>query len=179
MTELTPPPADVADLMIQMTRLDWPTTEADRLRYFDTLGLHDEETLPPRDDEPDSTRIRFATSLPGVGGTCAMFGAEFLGLSLFCYHEPPVEHSPEARAGYAALRDQLNHYLGRPVEEWGTPTEPACLWRSGPLSIEMYCFQRLRSGVMVGPSHTERSAANDAAHDGYHSGPNKDRPPRG
>jgi len=24
-----------------MTRLPWPTTEADRRRYFDALGLHD------------------------------------------------------------------------------------------------------------------------------------------
>ena len=36
---------------------------------------------------------------------------------------------------------------------------------TGLLMLEMYCFQRLTSGVMVGPSHAERTAANDQAHD--------------
>jgi hypothetical protein len=167
-TELTPSPADVADLLIQMTRLDWPTNEADRRRYFDILGLHDLDTLPQRDDEADSTMIRFATALPGVDGICTTFRDEFLGLSLFCYNQP-LEDGPEARAGYAGLRGEPNRYLGQPIEEWGTSTEPACLWPSGPLSIDMYCFQRLRSGVMVGLFHAERSAANDAAHDARQS----------
>jgi hypothetical protein len=151
-----------------MARLDWPTGERDRRRYFDLLGLHDLDTLGQRHDEPGTPMIRFATSLPNVDGTCTMFRDEFLGLSLFCYNEP-LDNGPEARAGYAGLRGQLNRYLGPPIEEWGTPTQRACLWRSGLLSIDMYCFQRHQSGVMVGPSHAERSAANDAAHDARHS----------
>ena len=83
-----PWPADVADLLVQMTRLDWPTSERDRRRHFDLLGLHDLDTLPQRHDEPDTSMIRFATSLPNVDGTCTMFRDEFLGLSLFCYNEP-------------------------------------------------------------------------------------------
>ena len=164
--ELTPSPPEVADLLIEMTRLDWPTTEEDRRCY---LGLHDLDTLPPSgSDEPDTMMIRFSTSLPGVDGTCTMFREEFLGLSLFCYNEP-LGDGPEARAGYTRLRDHLDRHFGPPIEEWGTPTEPACLWLSGLLSIEMYCFQRLRRGIMVGPSQSERSAANDAAHDARQS----------
>ena len=34
----------------------------------------------------------------------------------------------------------------------------------GPLMLAMYCFQRLTSGIMVGPHHAERTAANDDAH---------------
>lgn len=170
MTELNPPPTELADLLIQMTRLDWPTDEADRRRYFDILDLNDIDTVPKRNDEPDTRMIRFATALPDVDGTCTMFRDEFLGLSLFCYNEPG-DHGPAARAGYASLRDVLSRSLGAPSEEWGTPIEPACLWRTGPLWIDMYCFQRLHSGVMVGPSHAERSAANDAAHDARQSDP--------
>jgi hypothetical protein len=110
--ELTPSPADVADLLIQMTRLDWPTTEEDRRHYFAVLGLHDLDTVPRSDDDPDSAMIRFSTSLPGVDGTCTMFRDEFL------------DDGPQARAGYAGLRDQLDRHLGPPREEWGTPTEP-------------------------------------------------------
>jgi hypothetical protein len=106
--------------------------------------------------------IRFDTALPEVDGTGTMFRDEFLGLSLFCYDEP-IDNGPAARAGYAALRGELSRSLGAPSEEWGSPTEPACLWTIGPLWIEMYCFQRLSSGVMVGPTHAQRSATNDEA----------------
>ena len=165
MTELTPSTKDVADLLIRMTQLEWPTTEKDRLHYFNTLGLRDEEVLPPRDDDPDNVWLRFTTSLAGqVDGNCSMFRGEFLGLSLFCYNQP-MDNGPQARAGYAGLRDDLSTALGDPIEEWGSTSEPACLWRTGPLLLDMYCFQRLASGIMVGPSHAERTAANDDAHD--------------
>jgi len=78
-----------------------------------------------------------------------MFRGEFLGLSLFCYNEP-LEDGPEARAGYAGLRDQLNRYLGRPIEEWGTPTEPASLWRSAPLAIDMTASNAFEAGSWSG-----------------------------
>jgi hypothetical protein len=163
--QLIPPPVQVADVLIEMTRLDWPTTETERNHYFDILKLHDLDTVPHRDDSPpDTTMIRFDTALPEVDGTSTMFHDEFLGLSLFCYNEP-IDDGPAARAGYAALREELSRSLGAPAEEWGTPTEPACLWKIGSLWIEMYCFQRLSSGVMVGPSHVQRSAANNAAHE--------------
>ena len=109
--ELTPSPADVADLLIEMTRLDWPTTEEDRQCYFGTLGLHDLGTLPSSgSDEPDTMMMRFSTSLPGVDGTCPMFREEFLGLSLFCYNEL-LDDGAEARAGYTRLRDHLDRQL--------------------------------------------------------------------
>lgn len=163
MSELNPPPAEVADLLIQMTRRDWPTSEEYRCRYFDSLGLRDLKAPLQRDDEPETRMIRFVTALLDVDGTCTMFRDKFLGLSLFCYNEP-IENGPAARAGFAGLRGELNRFLGAPSEEWGTLSEPACLWDIGPLWIDMYCFQRLRSGVMVGPSHAERSTANDEAH---------------
>ena len=170
MTLLNPPPAEVADQLIRMIHLDWPTNEADRRRYFDILDLDDLDTVPKRDDEPDTRMIRFVTALPDVDGTCTMFRDELLGLSLFCYNEP-IDNGPDASAGYVSLQDELTRFLGVPSEEWGTLAEPACLWRAGPLWIDMYCFQRLRSGVMVGPSHAEQSAANDAAHDAQRSDP--------
>jgi len=165
MIELTPATEDVVDLLTRMTHLEWPTTEQDRLRYFSSLGLHDLELLPRRDDGPDSFSRRFSTSLSGeVDGLCTMFRGEFLGLSLFCYTER-IANGPQARAGYAGLKSHLSRTFGTPIEEWGTPSEPACLWRPGPLMLDMYCFQRLSSGIMIDPSHAERSAANDAAHE--------------
>jgi hypothetical protein len=79
MTELTPSTKDVADLLIRMTQLEWPTTEKERLHYFITLGLRDEEVLPPRDDDPDIVWFRFTTSLAAqVDGNCSSFAASCL-----------------------------------------------------------------------------------------------------
>jgi hypothetical protein len=165
MTQLNPDPADVADLVIKMSQEPWPTTETDRQRYFNALGLHDLALVPQRKDDPHIVWRRFTTSLPGnVEGNCVMFGGEFLGLSLFCYTEP-VDNGPQSQAGFASLKRGLSRAFGSPVEEWGSPSAPACLWRPGPLLLDMYCFQRRSSGIMLGPSHAERSAANDAAHE--------------
>lgn len=163
MIEPTPAPEAVADLVLQMIQRDWPTTEEERRRSFGVLGLEDRDPVPPG-DEHESEMRRFATSLPGVDGISTMFRDEFLGLSVFCYDEP-LDDGPAARAGLTGLRNELDRRLGSPLEEWGPPNEPACLWEPGPLLVELYCFQRLRSGLMVGVSHAARSAAHDAAQD--------------
>lgn len=178
MNVLTPPPEAVADLLLQLIQQDWPTTDEERRCSFARLGLQDGDALPPGDAETDSEMRRIATSLPGVDGISTMFRDEFLGLSLFCYDEP-LDDGPAARAGHAGLRDEFDRRLGSPLEEWGPSNEPACLWESESLLIELYCFQRLRSGVMIGVSHAERSAAHTAAHDTRESAPGPVRPPGG
>jgi hypothetical protein len=161
-----PPTADVANLLIRMTELEWPTTEGDRLRFFHRLGLHDIDGSRSDDSDLGIEYRQFHTAMPSaVHGTANMFRGEFLGLSLFLYDEP-VENGLMAREGYRVLREQLSQRLGPPVEEWGVVNEPACLWRPGLLLLDMYCFQRRPSGIMVGPSHAERSAALDAAAEG-------------
>lgn len=162
MLTLTPSPEELADLLLRMTRLEWPTTENERLDYFSLLGLSDTGSAEGRKDEPGVIWRQFDTALTGVGGLGTMCREEFLGLSLFCYEEEG-DDGQLARRGFADLRAHLSAALGAPVEEWGTPAAPCCLWQPGPLTLDMYCFQRGRSGVMVGPSHAERSAANDAA----------------
>lgn len=164
MSDLDPAPAHLADLLVRMTELDWPTTEEERLALFAALDLHDAEDAPRSTDAVlDHYSRRFGAGLSeALRGTASTFRGEFLGVSLFAYDEP-VEDGELARAGYRGVLDHVSRRLGPPVEEWGTVREPACLWRTGPLMIEMYCFQRLRSGVMVGPSHAVRSDALDAA----------------
>jgi hypothetical protein len=137
MTQLKPDPADVADLVIKMSQEPWPTTETDRQRYFDALGLHDLDLLPQRKDDPESVWRRFTTSLPGMEeGSCVMFRGEFLGLCLFCYTEP-IDNGPQARAGFASLKRGISRTFGPAVQEWGPPSEPACLWRPGPLLLDL------------------------------------------
>lgn len=154
----------MSDLLVRMTRFEWPTIDDERLDFLASLGLRDTGAGESKADEPDSTWHSLGTPWPSVHGIDTVYREEFLGFSLFRYEEHGSDGAL-ARAGFAGLRKLLSDALGPPVQEWGTLHEPACFWRPGPLTIEMYCFQRHSSGVMVGPSHTERSAANDAAHD--------------
>ena len=118
---------------------------------------------PPDADGLGAQQRRFTSDLSAaLEGSATTFRGAFLGATLFAYDEP-VENGELARVGYAAVREQVSQRLGLPVEEWGTAAEPACLWRPGPLLLSMYCFQRLRSGIMVGPDHAGRSDAYDDA----------------
>jgi hypothetical protein len=162
MTTLEPSANELADLVIAMTELEWPTSEEQRLRFFQRLGLADADSPQPDDRVLETEHCHVTTALPAVDGTATIFRSEFLGLSLFAYNEPRAGGSL-ATAGYSRLHGLLSQRLGPPVEEWGTVPEPACLWRPGPLLLTMYCFQRHDSGIMVGPSHAARSAALDAA----------------
>ena len=163
MVDLTPSAPAVADLLVRMTELPWPRTEEERLAFFAALGLQDVGAPADDADGLGAQQRRFVSDLSdALQGSGTTFRGEFLGVTLFAYDEP-VEHGELARAGYAAVREQVSRRLGLPVEEWGTATEPACLWRPGPLMLSMYCFQRLRSGIMVGPDHAGRSDAYDDA----------------
>lgn len=138
--DLTPTTGELGDLLVRMTQEPWPTTETERHGYFDRLGLRDLGPFEAHRDDHDTSRGRFATSLPGaVDGTYTVFRGELLGLSVFAYTER-IANSPRARAGYAGIQESLGHAIGRPVEQWGPATEPACLWRPGLLLLEMYCF---------------------------------------
>ena len=164
--DLVPAPAVLAELLTRMVTLPWPTSEQERLRYFDKLGLQDADESPEgtvNERLPEVVDHRFTVpSLPGVDGVGNVFRGELLGLSLFCYNRP-VDDDPQAREAFVRLQTGVSATLGAPVKEWGSSAEPACLWRTGPLHLDMYCFQRGSSGIMVGPSHSARSAASDAA----------------
>jgi len=164
MVQLNPDADEIGGLLVGMSRPPWPTTDADRRRYFDRFGLYDAETIALRGDDPDTRSWRVATSLPGdIWGISTMFRNEFLGVTFFCYNESG-DDGPQAKTGFSYVDRYLCRALGDPAERWGSAREPAALWHIGPLQLDMYCFQRDASGIMVGLAHTARSAANDAAH---------------
>lgn len=163
MRELNPPVESLVELVVAMVDGTWPTTEEERQRFYGRLGLTELQWDSSEVDQRKGGRTvshRFVTTLPRVDGMDTMFRGEFLGLSLFAYNEPG-DDGAESRTAFPLLKDMLSARLGAPAEEWGTSREPACYWAVGPLQVEMYCFQRLSSGVMLGPSHAGRSAAND------------------
>lgn len=166
MLTLLPPAEQLSTLLIRMCQEPWPTTEEDRERYFSALQLTDSgpaESSPSAPD-PDTQARDFTTALAGpVTGLYTVFRDQFLGLALFAYSELKPNGEP-AREGYAALQRLLSQGLGDPVEEgWGTPSYPAYEWRTGALTLDLYCFQERDSGIMIDLSHSERSAAYEAA----------------
>jgi hypothetical protein len=127
MVDLDPPPADLAGLLVRMTELPWPTSEEERLTFFDALGLHDIESPRPDENTVGAERRLFVSELSGaLSGTATMFHGEFLGLAFFASNEQ-VENGALARAGYAALREHLGRTPG-PRSRSGAPpaNPPAC-----------------------------------------------------
>lgn len=165
MSELVPPPQDIADLVSRMTAAPWPTTEDDWRSSFTRLGLRDDDVrqhVNPDAGEFDTTNHWFRADLPGdVTGSSTMFRSELVGLGLFAYDDR-TERAGSAVAGYVQLAEQFTRLFSRPVEEWGTAHEPAGLWRAEPLQLEMYCHQRPPSGVQLGLSHIARTAVFEA-----------------
>lgn len=164
MIELVPPAQDLAVLVSRMTAAPWPTTEADRHSYFGRLGFQDDDVrrVSPDAGELDTTNHWFRADLSGdVTGSSTMFRSEFVGLGLFAYGDP-AEHAGIVRQGYDQLAGHFTRLFGRPAEEWGTAEEPAGLWLSEPLQLEMYCHQRSNSCVQLGLSHIGRTAAYEA-----------------
>ncbi len=159
--DATPPPdpVELADLLVRATRLQWPTTEDERRNFFTALGLRDLGAPETPEADPRTVWRRFTTALPGeADGSAVTSHGEFLALHVVAYNQQG-DDGTAAREGFGVLRKHLGGAFGPPAEEWGTPQEPACVWLLARLTLEMYCFQRGSSGVTVGLSHTQRSAA--------------------
>lgn len=87
--------------------MPWPTSEQERLRYFDELGLQDADESPQgtvNERLPEMLDHSFTVPfLKGVDGVCNLFRGEVLGLSLFCYNRP-VDDDPQTREAFAQLQ---------------------------------------------------------------------------
>ena len=66
MSQLVPDPSAVADFVVRMTRLPWPSGAADRDRYFAELGLVDAGPAGAPRNDPDTQWRRLTTPLSGV-----------------------------------------------------------------------------------------------------------------
>lgn len=102
MTTLEPSPSEIADLLVAMTELEWPTSEDERLRFFRRLGLRDTSSPEPGDDGLHTEHWNITTTaLPAVEGMAYTFRGEFRGLSLLAYDGPRTD-GPLAATGMRA-----------------------------------------------------------------------------
>lgn len=156
---LSPDPIELTDLLLRATRLPWPDSEDQRLGFFSALGFRDCSTVETAKDDPPSNWRRFSTALIGeADGSAVTSRGRLLALQIAAYNERDQDGAA-AREGFYVLRQHLSSALGPPIEEWGTAQEPACAWHPAPMTVEMYCFQRGSSGVLIGLSRTGSSQA--------------------
>jgi hypothetical protein len=152
MSQLDPDPSAVADLVVRVTRLPWPSGTTDHDRYFAELGLVGAGPAEAPRNDRDTQWRRLTTPLSGVvDASISLFRGELLGIHITCYNQRQ-DNGPQAQEGFAAVKQLLTDAFGPPTEEWGSLREPACLWQLSAVSVDTYCFQRDPSGTMVGTS---------------------------
>lgn len=165
MAALHPEPTDVASLVLALVSQPWPSNPEELSSYTNGFHLAALSARSPTGDQ-SSLRSHWYTTFLGDQVKCQVstFRDELLGVH-FTVYEERGDCGVDARRGFAALSELLTAALGVPNEQWGTEDQPASLWRVGELYIEMYCFQKDPSGVLVGPSHAARNALHDSYHD--------------
>jgi hypothetical protein len=96
-SQLVPDPSAVADLVVRMTRLPWPSGAADRDRYFAELGLVNAGPAGAPRNDPDTQWRRLTTPLSGVvDASISLFRGELLGIHLTCYNQRQDNSPPGA-----------------------------------------------------------------------------------
>jgi len=157
MHALRPDPVELTALLLRATGLPWPDTEDQSRGFYSALNFRSLSNPETAQDDPQTTWRRFRTALIGeADGSTVTTRGKLLALQITAYNERG-DDGPAAREGFNLLRQHLSSALGAPIEEWGAAREPACRWHPVPMTVEMYCFQRGSSGVMVGLSRTEPS----------------------
>lgn len=165
MADMVPAVTDLADMVLRIAGQAWPATEIERVAMFDRLGLRLVDEPPTPSADPRLTFQPVQTPLPAVTGSLSEVDGKFLGLDFFAYAQHQ-DDGPWARQASPELKRLVSAGLGDPAEEWGSAREPACSWLTGALRVEMYCFQRLTSVVMLGIDHVARSEAYEESRNG-------------
>lgn len=163
MPTLTPNVENVAGLVLDMMDGTWPTSDDDRQVFYSSHGLTQVASSAGealRREHGRTLMHQFETSLPGVYGIDTMFRDEFLGLSFVRLRRVRRRWSRIA-GGVSVTQGSSLGSAWCACRGVGHGSRAGLLLAVRPLQTEMYCFQRLPSGVMVGPSHVARSAAYD------------------
>jgi hypothetical protein len=98
MSQLVPDPTAVANLVVRMTRLPWPSGAADRDRYFAELGLVDGGLPERRGTIPIPSGRCSRPPLSGVvDASVSLFRCELLGIHITCFNQRQDNGPPRRR----------------------------------------------------------------------------------
>ncbi len=141
---MRPTPAELGDLIAALVGSRWPTTEAERLVWFDEHGVVVEgaESLP---------REGLGESWVGSGSAdwgrprCGWgsFEGEFVGLVWFLWRGTSMQASERMAR---ELRDRLTQRFGDPTEYLSEPETGrfTALWQARGRTIDMYLHGGMR-----------------------------------
>lgn len=150
--DVLPDPNEVATLLENLVRSDWPTSEGQRLGWFHHQGLEVRDSHREwGDNDSDSYTAKGSRrwGSPRVGWH--MFDGEFVGVSWFLWHGAPPD---DVRVAARQLRDRVSGFAGPPVEESAPGKDRdrfnAC-WEVDGRTIDMY----LHGGPVLGGAFVE------------------------
>ncbi len=172
--DLVPDPNEVASLVEGLVGSEWPTSEAQRLSWF---NHHELDVRESRRGWGDNGSDNFVGTGPERWGGPRFgwhtFEGDFVGVSWFLWHGAP----PEAvRMASRQLREGLCGFAGPPVEEISRDNDPdnfTAFWEVQGRTIDMYLHGGLLpdgssqpdSVVQLHVDHTARSQRADKAAD--------------
>ncbi|ANS77435.1 hypothetical protein SGUI_0039 [Serinicoccus hydrothermalis] len=143
--DVRPTPSELGDLIEELVGSRWPTTEDDRLAWFDEHGLVVEDA---ECESRDGGSEAWAGSGPGVWGrpSCGWntVEGELVGLFWFLWRGTSWEESERSAR---ELRDLLAERFGDPTEEH--VTEPGtgrftAFWETPGHTIDLYLHGGMR-----------------------------------
>ena len=182
---LAPDPAQAVQLVLAVTRGDWPATDEAVRNLFAALGVRPVDTHSdagadhratddPADVEtwPSPIDIR-RLDVPFGGEVYASWSThsgDFLGIDLQLYNAPRP-NEPGSRLGYDRILALLSQDLGTPTNAWDDEEVPPRLWEVGRWRVVLHLFILRDSGVMLSVhdattadrAEREASARQDAA----------------
>lgn len=146
--DVPPHPHEVAALVESLVASEWPTSEAERLTWFQHHGLDARDSRREwGDDGVDSFGARGPERWGSPRCGWHTFEGEFVGVNWFLWLGGP----PDA-VGAAAreLCDRFSQWAGEPVERVTPDNDPyrfTALWEVAGRTIDMY----LHGGPFPGP----------------------------
>lgn len=169
--DVLPPPREVAALVKNLIDSEWPTSEAQRLTWFDQHGL---DTRESHREWGEGGVDAFGGRGPERWGSPRFgwhtYAEDFVGVSWFLWRGG----TPDA-VGAAAreLHERFSQWAGEPVEQVTPDNDPyrfTALWRVAGRTIDMY----LHGGEIQGPGrvfvedpvvqlHVDHTARSDRA----------------
>lgn len=155
MTTPAPSVDEIAGLVARLLASEWPTTEAERVAWFERHGLGVSGTEPRQRGRREYASESWVSGDPGAhwpGVGWHVFEGEFVGVSWFLWYGLPEDVAP----GLAEeLRTRLVELAGEPVDELrreGDDYRFTAYWETGGRIIDMY----LHGGpVMEGQHHED------------------------
>ena len=145
----SPTPVEVVDYIARIIDHAWPLDEAARLRMFEVLGMQTVQRLADVAEENIGDIAVLKVPLGSeVEASWSSFQGSLVLISLFLYPQPS-EHHPQVLEKFGELQTGLSTYFSPPAETWGTAAMPAARWKIRGCGVDLYCFNKPNSVLML------------------------------